>query len=239
MWTALVLLLLICGGITLWDAPDRSRRHAAERRSVLDALAKLRTAGTASAVAREVAHRTGLRPSDRVLLGHLAGLEEDGLIAVGRHERSLEPRYLLMAALPGVKASQAGTARALTVFHDGSCALCAAEIVVYRKARGAQSLCFSDVSDPNAALGDDLTRTAAMARFHVRTDNREILSGAEAFAALWQRLPGWRWLGRIVGARPVLPLAEAAYRVILLLRPWLARSLVAAGVIKPLGRSQV
>ena len=55
-----------------------------------------------------------------------------------------------------------------------------------------------------------------------------LVSGAAAFARLWRVLPGWRWLAgivdlRILGIRPVLPLAEAAYRLSLPLRPWLAR----------------
>ena len=56
----------------------------------------------------------------------------------------------------------------------------------------------------------------------------QLISGAAAFARLWRTLPGWRWLGRVVdlrvlGARPVLPLAELAYRLSLPLRPRLAR----------------
>lgn len=235
MWTALVVLLLICGALALWDAPDRARRHAAERRSVLDALAILRPDGTASAIAREIARRTGLRPSDRVVLGHLAGLEEDGLIAVGHHRAAprAEPRYVLLAEVPAGTAAAGGPSAPLTVYHDGACPLCAAEIAQYRGARGAQALRFADVSDPAAAPGDGLTREAALARFHVRDTDGALLSGAGAFAALWKTLPGWRWLGRILGARPVLPLAEAAYRAFLPMRPRLAAALVAAGILKP------
>lgn len=52
-------------------------------------------------------------------------------------------------------------------------------------------------------------------------------------AALWRALPGWRWLGRIVGARLVLPLAEGAYRAFLPLRPRLLPWLVAVGTLPP------
>jgi predicted DCC family thiol-disulfide oxidoreductase YuxK len=239
MWTALVVLLLTCGALALWDAPDRARRHAAERRSIVDALAELSGDGSAAAVATAiaatVARRTGQRPSDRVVLGHLAALEEDGLVAVRPRGPASEARYRLLGPVSAAAPAAPPDRAPVTVYHDGGCPLCKAEIAQYRRARGARDLRFVDVSDPDAAPADDLTRAAALARFHVRDGDGALLSGAAAFAALWRSLPGWRWLGRIVGARPVLPLAEAAYRAFLPLRPWLARTLVRAGVIGPAG----
>lgn len=115
----------------------------------------------------------------------------------------------------------------LTVYHDGACPLCAAEIALYRRARGARDVTFVDVADPGSGslIGGDLPRAAALARFHVRGPDGRLSSGAAGFAALWRVLPGWRWLGRIVGTRAVLPLAETAYRVFLPLRPHIARAL--------------
>ena len=113
----------------------------------------------------------------------------------------------------------------LTVYYDGACPLCRAEIDHYRRCRGAEAVAFVDFSARGAptALGPDLTCEAALARFHVREVNGRLLSGAEAFARLWRALPGWRWLGRLVATPVVLSLAEAAYRAFLPLRPRLAR----------------
>ena len=115
----------------------------------------------------------------------------------------------------------------LVVYHDGACPLCAAEIAMYRRARGAEALSFVDAADATADAppAPDLSRRAALARFHVRDPQGRLVSGAAAFAALWRVLPGWRWLGRAVGSRPVLPIAEAAYRAFLPVRPYVARSL--------------
>ena len=115
----------------------------------------------------------------------------------------------------------------ITVYHDGECPLCAAEIALYRRTRGADAVTFVDVAalDEGSLIGPDLPREAALARFHVRASDGRLSSGAAGFAALWRVLSGWRWLGRIVGARAVLPLAEAAYRVFLRLRPLIARAL--------------
>ncbi len=109
----------------------------------------------------------------------------------------------------------------ITVYFDGACPLCRAEIDHYRRCRGAQAVRFVDVS--TTAPEPDLSCAAALARFHVRDAEGRLHSGAAAFARLWLALPGWRWLGRLAGTRLVLPLAERAYRGFLPLRPHLAR----------------
>jgi len=82
---------------------------------------------------------------------------------------------------------------------------------------------FIDVSNSLQALPDGINRCDALKRFHLVGQNGEVWQGARAFLRLWRALPGWRWLGYI-GAVPPLPwLMEVAYRLILLLRPKLAR----------------
>ena len=46
-----------------------------------------------------------------------------------------------------------------------------------------------------------------------------MLSGAAGFAHLWLNLPRWRLLGVTTSHRIVLPFAEVAYRLFLLVRP--------------------
>ena len=118
----------------------------------------------------------------------------------------------------------------LTVLYDGACPLCRREIGVYR---GLQPLhpdspvCFADVSDAAfslpSALPPGTTREQLLARFHVRGRDGVLLSGAQAFLALWAALPGWRWLalaGRLPGAAWVM---ERGYRLFLRWRPMLQR----------------
>ena len=112
---------------------------------------------------------------------------------------------------------------ALSVYYDGACPLCRAEIAYYRRCRGAEAISFVDVS--TTAPGEGLTCRQALARFHVREADGRLLSGAAAFARLWRALPRWRWLGRVLATPLLLPLAEAAYRGFLPLRPRLARLL--------------
>jgi predicted DCC family thiol-disulfide oxidoreductase YuxK len=84
-------------------------------------------------------------------------------------------------------------------------------------------VCFVDVSDATQPLPPGTTRPQLMARFHVLGAHGRLLSGAQAFLALWAALPGWRWLAR-VGRLPGAAWAmERAYLVFLRVRPALQR----------------
>jgi predicted DCC family thiol-disulfide oxidoreductase YuxK len=117
-----------------------------------------------------------------------------------------------------------------TVYFDGSCALCQAEIDHYRRQDRAGAVCFVDVSKTAAETPDGLDRKRAMARFHVRAPDGRVLSGAAAFPEIWRRLPGWRWAARAARLPGVLPLLELGYRMFLPARPFLAR--LASRVLK-------
>ena len=114
------------------------------------------------------------------------------------------------------------TAPTCTVFYDGSCPLCTAEIGLYRAQDSAGALTLIDVSQ-EAALPDGLTKAAAMARFHVLTDRGQVLSGAAAFVEVWRSLPKWRWLARVSRLPGALWLMERAYLGFLPIRPYLSR----------------
>jgi predicted DCC family thiol-disulfide oxidoreductase YuxK len=118
----------------------------------------------------------------------------------------------------------------LTVLYDGACPLCRREIGVYRGLQPLHAdapMCFADVSDAAfslpSALPPGTTREQLLARFHVRGRDGALLSGAQAFLALWAALPGWRWLalaGRLPGAAWLM---ERGYRFFLRWRPLLQR----------------
>lgn len=106
-----------------------------------------------------------------------------------------------------------------TLFFDGACPVCSREVAMYQRQAGAGGVAWVDVSRcDTSALGNDLTREAAMARLHLRQPDGRLVSGAQAFTALWQALPRWAWLGRLLGSGPALRWLEAGYRVFLLAR---------------------
>ncbi|MFN0194088.1 MAG: thiol-disulfide oxidoreductase DCC family protein [Aestuariivirga sp.] len=109
-----------------------------------------------------------------------------------------------------------------TVYFDGSCPLCRAEIGHYRRKDRSGALCFIDISKSDALLPDGLTQRRAMDRFHVRAGNGQLLSGAAAFIEVWARLPRWRWAARAAALPGMLALLELSYRLFLPARPTLA-----------------
>ncbi|MEM6579011.1 MAG: DUF393 domain-containing protein [Pseudomonadota bacterium] len=124
----------------------------------------------------------------------------------------------------------------MTVYFDGSCPVCTAEISHYAKRVEADDVHFEDVSQARADTGPDLDRTAAMARFHVRQADGTLLSGAAGFAALWRATPGWRWLGHVARVPGVTPALEVVYRGFLHLRPLIVR--IARPVLRRAGENR-
>lgn len=116
---------------------------------------------------------------------------------------------------------QAGT---VTVFYDGSCPLCTAEIGIYRHSCGGETVAFIDASahEPGSIVAG-LDKSTALERFHVLGADGRLFAGAEAFGHLWLALPAWHWLGRIVLLPGVLQAADLAYRGFLVVRPALQR----------------
>ncbi|GAA4023125.1 DUF393 domain-containing protein [Sphingomonas swuensis] len=111
----------------------------------------------------------------------------------------------------------------LTVWYDGSCPLCVREIALMRRLDRAGRIRFTDVAKDGPA-DCPIDRSALLARFHAREGDR-LLSGAEAFAAMWRAIPLLRPLGLLARNRQVLALLERAYVRFLVVRPRLQRLL--------------
>ena len=111
-------------------------------------------------------------------------------------------------------------AECLSVLYDGSCPLCRREISVYQGLQPSSPIVFKDISDESVSLpAGSPSRQQLLKRFHVQFSSGEVRSGADGFLALWERLPGWRWLafvGRAPGAAWAM---EQAYLMFLQLRP--------------------
>lgn len=115
-----------------------------------------------------------------------------------------------------------GSANTLTVLYDGSCPLCLREIGHVRglaDRSGENNLCFVDISNSAEGCITDAERARLMARFHVQRADGSRIDGAAAFVAMWERLPGWRWLAWMARIPGALPLLELAYRGFLRVRP--------------------
>jgi predicted DCC family thiol-disulfide oxidoreductase YuxK len=99
----------------------------------------------------------------------------------------------------------------LTVFYDGGCPVCRAEIAQYRRTPGAERCHWVDANQHSAGPGGP-SRQQLLARLHVLDAEGRWHSGAAAFAQLWRRLPAWAWLGEIARLPAALSLMETGYR---------------------------
>ena len=111
----------------------------------------------------------------------------------------------------------------LTIYFDGSCPLCRLEIAHYAAQSGAEHLDFIDVSVPGPETGPNLAQATALARFHVRLPDGRLVSGAAAFAQVWQRLASWRLAARVARLPGAMVVMEALYRLFLPVRPRLSK----------------
>lgn len=112
-----------------------------------------------------------------------------------------------------------------TVYFDGSCPLCSVEIAHFSKLAERNQIRFVDVAADQPDIGHGLTQDEAMARFHVRQPDGSLLSGAEAFVALWRELPGWRWAARAARFPGAVSIMEFGYRMFLPIRPYLSNGM--------------
>lgn len=87
------------------------------------------------------------------------------------------------------------------VFYDGGCPLCRREIAHYRRIDSAERLHWVDATNaPEILDRHALTLEQAMAELHVLDCNENWQRGIDAFLVIWQQLPAYRWLAKIVTA---------------------------------------
>ena len=109
----------------------------------------------------------------------------------------------------------------LTVWHDGDCPLCRAEIALMRRLDTRGAIRFVDAAK-SSADACPIDRRALLARFHASEDGK-LLSGAAAFAAMWRAIPLLRPVGLLARSPTVLRVLETAYLGFLHVRPGLQR----------------
>ena len=101
-----------------------------------------------------------------------------------------------------------------TVLYNGSCPVCRKEIEHYRRLdRSADAaLAWHDIAGPGAAtapLGMDAE--GMRRRLHVVDADGRLLAGIPAFARVWEHLPRYRWLARLVRLPVVRTLSSRLY----------------------------
>ena len=112
------------------------------------------------------------------------------------------------------------TSSPLTVYYDGACPACRREVAVYQRMRSASRIRWVDAATCKPdELGQGLDPARAVARFHARLANGQLVSGASAFIAVWRNLHALGWLGHLFDNRLGRLMLNALYAVFLRIRP--------------------
>jgi len=98
------------------------------------------------------------------------------------------------------------------ILFDGECALCDAGAQWVRRRDRLRRFEFLPYQSPDAARRfPGLDPRALAAEMHVVTSDGRVLRGVDAAARVFRGLPGWAWLGRLLGSRALGWAARPAY----------------------------
>jgi predicted DCC family thiol-disulfide oxidoreductase YuxK len=99
----------------------------------------------------------------------------------------------------------------LTLYYDGQCPLCVAEVEFLQSRNTQGQLAFVDVTQTGfEAAGHHISCEAAMAQIHGRTADGQVLVGVPVFATAYRlaKLPVLAWL---LSRRWLMPVLQPAY----------------------------
>jgi predicted DCC family thiol-disulfide oxidoreductase YuxK len=100
----------------------------------------------------------------------------------------------------------------LTVYYDGHCPLCQAEIRFLQSRDRASLLRFVDLQDPHfSEPARRFSCAQALATIHGRLGDEELLTGVRVFAEAYRRV-GLNALSRLLSVAWLQPAFNAAYR---------------------------
>lgn len=100
----------------------------------------------------------------------------------------------------------------VTMYYDGGCPLCAKEVAHYIRLDKSQKVTWTDINHDDSALKPlGITRQMAMRRLHVTDRDGKLVTGAYAFQTLWQELPYYRVLAKLVSPAFTMRLADKVY----------------------------
>lgn len=102
----------------------------------------------------------------------------------------------------------------ISVFYDGKCGVCRREMAHYRKVAPAGIFEWVDImQEPRPALPSGLSLPLALQVLHVQDARGALHSGLDAFFVIWNSLPRYRWLYRLLRLPGVYFLARKVYEL--------------------------
>ena len=101
----------------------------------------------------------------------------------------------------------------MKVYFNNSCKICKAEIDLYKKER-IQEIDWIDITD-NALATRETSKNnkELLRRLHVK-EGEKVLEGAEAFLALWKKIPKYRFLYNMLKLPIIFTIFSFFYEII-------------------------
>ena len=101
----------------------------------------------------------------------------------------------------------------MKIFFNDSCSICRSEINIYKK-QGIKQLEWVDITNnKNAEKDTQKTSKDLLRRLHVKSDDK-IYSGAEAFIILWNKMPKFKLLGKILSMQLIFHIFSLTYEIV-------------------------
>ena len=101
----------------------------------------------------------------------------------------------------------------MKVYFNNSCKICKAEIDLYKKEK-IQEIDWVDITNNNLAEKETSKNSnELLRRLHVK-EGEEVLGGAEAFLALWKKIPKYKFLYNILKLPIIFSIFSFTYEII-------------------------
>lgn len=100
----------------------------------------------------------------------------------------------------------------LSVWYDGDCPVCRQEVALYRRIDRNDRVIWIDITAlADSQLPSGKSRDDLLGRFHAREADGDWQVGVDAFAAIWRKLPGFRWFAFLFRLPLIRQVAQVAY----------------------------
>ena len=101
----------------------------------------------------------------------------------------------------------------MKVYFNNSCKICKAEIDLYKK-EGIEDIDWIDITNNQIAEKETSKNTKELLRrLHIKKDEK-VISGAEAFLVLWQKIPRYKFLYIILKLPLIFNLFSFVYEIV-------------------------
>ncbi len=109
------------------------------------------------------------------------------------------------------------------VYYDGGCQVCSLEVNHYQKKNDGK-VDFIDINDEQFCAADHgLDEKDVHVNLHAKLADGKIIKGVDTFIVIWQNIPGFAFLAKLIKVPFFYFLAKQGYKVFVRIRPYLPR----------------